>query len=78
MLGVFLLPEFTGRGLEYQNLLSPCDGMHVCTDQTSVYTHIRNSLLGMESEPMLSPRDKSSLPAAERTIEPATLHHAGQ
>ena len=32
MLGVFLLPAFTCLGHEYQDLLSPCDGIHVCTD----------------------------------------------
>ena len=32
----------------------------------------------MESEPMLTPREKSPLPEAQRRIEPATLHHAGQ
>ena len=32
MLGVFLLPEFIRLGDEFQDLLSPCDGMHVCTD----------------------------------------------
>ena len=32
MLGVFLLPAFTRLGHEHQDLLSPCDGMHVCTD----------------------------------------------
>ena len=31
MLGVFLLPAFTHLGRECQDLLSPCDGMHVCT-----------------------------------------------
>ena len=31
MLGVFLLPVFTHRRHEYQNLVSPCDGLHVCT-----------------------------------------------
>ena len=59
MLGVFLLPAFTRLGHECQNLLSPCDGMHVCTDQTSVYTLIRKSCGGMESEPMLPPREKN-------------------
>ena len=29
----------------------------------------------MESEPMLTPREKSPLPEDQR-IEPATLHHA--
>ena len=32
VLGVFLLPTFTRLGHEYQDLLSPCDGAHVCTD----------------------------------------------
>ena len=32
MLGVFLLPAFTRPGHECQDLLSRCDGMHVCTD----------------------------------------------
>ena len=32
MLGVFLLPAFTCLGHERQDLLSPCDEMHVCTD----------------------------------------------
>ena len=32
MLGVFLLPAFTHLGHERQDLLSPCDGMHVSTD----------------------------------------------
>ena len=41
MLGVFLLPAFTRLGHECQDLLSPCNGMHVCTDWTSVCTLIR-------------------------------------
>ena len=32
VLGVFLLPAFTHLGHECQDLLSPCDEMHVCTD----------------------------------------------
>ena len=32
----------------------------------------------MESEPILTPREKSPLPEAQRRIEPAPLHHAGQ
>ena len=62
MLGVFLLPAFTRLGHECQDLLSPCDGMHVCTDYTPVYTLVRKNLGGMESEPMLTPREKSPLP----------------
>ena len=29
---MFLLPAFIRIGHECQDLLSPCDGMHVCTD----------------------------------------------
>ena len=32
----------------------------------------------MESEPMLTPREKSPLPEAHRRIEPMILHQAGQ
>ena len=32
----------------------------------------------MESEPMLTPREKSLLPQAQRRFEPATLHHERQ
>ena len=32
VLGVYLLPAFTHLGHECQDLLSPCDEMHVCTD----------------------------------------------
>ena len=32
VLGVFLLPAFTHLRHECQDLLSPCDEMHVCTD----------------------------------------------
>ena len=32
----------------------------------------------MESEQMLTPREKSPLPEAQRRIEPAALHHSGQ
>ena len=51
MLGVFLLPAFTRLGHECQDLSSPCDGMRVFTDQTSVYTLIQKSFGGMESDP---------------------------
>ena len=62
MLSVFLLPVFTCLGHEHQDLSSLCHGMHVCTDKNSVYTLIRKSFWGFESEPMLTPREKSSLP----------------
>ena len=46
MLGVFLLPAFPRLGRECQDLWSSYDGMHVCTDKTSVYTVIRKSFGG--------------------------------
>ena len=48
-------------GRERQDLLSPSDRLHVCTDQASVYTLIRKSFGGLEPEPMLTPRGKSPL-----------------
>ena len=40
MLGVSLLPAFTRLGHECQDLLSPCDGKHVCTDiDLGLYPH---------------------------------------
>ena len=33
---------------------------------------------GMESEPMLTPREKSPLSDAQGSVEVARLHHAGQ
>ena len=41
VLCVFLLPSFTCLGHECRHLLSPCDGMYVCRDKTSVYTLIQ-------------------------------------
>ena len=61
MLCVFLLPAFTHLGHQCQDLLSPCDKMHVCTDYTSGYTLIQKSFGEMESEPMLTPGEKSPL-----------------
>ena len=46
MLGVFLLPIFTHLGHECQDLLSPWDGMHMCTDKTAIYTLIQKSFGG--------------------------------
>ena len=78
MLSVFLLPALTRLGRECQDLLSPCDGMHVYTDWSSVDALIRKSLGGTESEPMLTPREKSPLPEAQRRVEPAKLHYIGR
>ena len=55
---LFLLPAFTRLGHQCQDLFSQ-NGMHVCTDYTSVYTLIRKSFGGMETGPMLTPREKS-------------------
>ena len=46
MLGVLFLQTFTRLGHEFQDLLSPCDGMRMCTHWTSVYTLMRKDLLG--------------------------------
>ena len=61
--------------------LSPCDGMHVCTDSTSVYTLTRKRFCGMESDPMLTPREK--IPSTGKILlrggsEPTTLLQAVQ
>ena len=56
ILGVFLLLAFTHLGHKCQDLLSPCSGKHVCTDQTLVYTLIWKSFGGMESESILNLR----------------------
>ena len=37
--GWVFVVAFTRLGHKYQDSFSPCDGMNVCTDQTSVYTH---------------------------------------
>ena len=58
MLGVFLLPAFTRLGHESQDLLSPCDGMHRL--DLGFYSHLKE-FGGMESEPMLTPREKNPL-----------------
>ena len=60
---------------ECQDLLSPCNGMHMCTDQTLVYTLTQKSFGGMESEPMLTQKEKSPLREAQRRVKPVTLHH---
>ena len=78
MMGVFLLLTFTRLGHECQDLLSPWDGLHVCTDWISVYTLIWKSFGGMESEIMLTPRETFPLLEAQRRVDPATLHFAEQ
>ena len=53
MLDVFLLLAFTCLGHERKDVLSQCDEMHVCTDQALLF--------GVESEAMLTPREKPPL-----------------
>ena len=43
-----------------------------------LYSHPKELIGEMESEPMLTPREKSPLPEAQRRFQRATLHHAGQ
>ena len=62
MLDVFLLPAFTCLGHERQDLLSPCKGMHVCTDQTSVYTLIWKNFLGNGGRTHVNSAETSPLP----------------
>ena len=75
VLGVFLLPAFTRLGHEHQDLLSPCDEMHVCTDMTLVYTLIRRSFLGEWSLNPCELQGKNPLyrKCPQRRIEPVTL-----
>ena len=64
MLGVFLLSPFTCLG-------------HKC--QTSVYTLIRKSFLGNSVRTHFYFKGQiPSIPEAQRRVEPAILHHAGQ
>ena len=62
MQGVFLLLAFIRLGHGCQNLLSPCDGMHVYTQTKPRFVLSPESFGGTDSEPMLTPRGKSSLP----------------
>ena len=75
VLGVVLLPAFTRLGHERQDLLSLYDGMHVCTDYTSVYTLIRRSFWGNGVWTHVNSKGKirSTRKCPQRRIEPATL-----
>ena len=81
MLGVFLLPAFTRLGHERQDLMSTCDGMHgVHRLDLGLYSHPKE-FWEMESEPMLTSKQKSPLPernSPQGSMEPTTLHQAGQ
>ena len=85
---VFFSSAFPAISLGFTNLgegvflfidvkrLSPCDGMRAQTRPRFILSS--ESFWGMESEPMLTPREKSTLPEAQRRVEPTTLHHTGQ
>ena len=61
------------------NLLSPCGGMHVRCAQTRPFLNSHpKEFWGTESETILTERGKFPLPEAQRRVERATLHHAGQ
>ena len=45
--------------------------------QTSPHSYLKE-FKGMESEPMLTPREKSPLLEVQSRMEPVMLHHAGQ
>ena len=63
VLGVFLLPAFTGLGHERQDLLSPCDMKCMCAQTRPRFILSSEGVFGgMEFEPMLTPREKSPLP----------------
>ena len=48
-------------------------------EDLGLYSHPRGFFLkGMESEPIITPREKSPLLEAQMRVEPTTLHHAGQ
>ena len=57
---VFVASIHPSRTWWMSGFFNPCEGMHVCTDLTSVYTLIRKSFVGTESEAMLTPREKKN------------------
>ena len=75
---VFVASIHTSIHIKCQDLLNLCDGMHMCTYYTVVYTLIQKSFTGMESEPILTPRKKYPLPEVQRRVEPTSLQHPGQ
>ena len=78
LLSVFLLLEFIHLAHDGHNLLTQCNGMHVYTKKTSVYTFIWRSCKEWESELKLTPRENPLNWMALRRIQPVMLHHTGQ
>ena len=77
MLDVFLLLALIPEGHEYQDLQSECDGMHVCTDKTSVYILIRKSKERGQKLCLFQGKNPFNQ-TAPRRVEPMMLHHARQ
>ena len=52
---------------------------NACTNRPDLGLYSRpKEFWGMESDPMLTPREKSPLPEAQRRLKPMMLPHAGQ
>ena len=80
---VFLLLAFTCLGHECQDLLSPCDGMHVCTDSETrpwFILSFERVWGGMKLELTLTPREKIACTGkkSQRRLKPMMLHQSGQ
>ena len=69
---MFVLLALTHLGHECQDLLSLCDGMHVGTDETSVYTLIRKSF--GENEVRTHVNSKGKSPLLEKFSEEDGMH----
>ena len=75
---------FTRLGHQCQDLVSPCDRMHVCIDWTLfLYPHPKGFVgNGVRTPPPYPPSPPPPPPPplqeAHRRVESATLHHAGQ
>ena len=78
---VFLLLAFTGLGHKVSGSFESVQ-WNACVHRLDLglYSHPKEVFEGMESEAVLTPREKSPLPEKflQRRIEPMTLHQAGQ
>ena len=71
MLGVYLLLAFTCVGHECQDALSPCDGMHVSTDDLGLYCHPK-SFGGLESGPKGKSPSTGKISEEDRILDAAS------
>ena len=67
-LGMFLLQAFSCLGHKRQDLLSPCDGTHACTDYTLLCTLIWE-FLGNGVRTHANSKGNVPLPKAQRTVK---------